>query len=55
VAHENHQTVVVVTHDIRVASQADRLIVLLDGRVTYDGPPGTDAELVAALKQEIDR
>ena len=55
VAHENHQTVVVVTHDIRVAAQADRLIVLLDGRVTYDGPPGTDAELVAALKQEIDR
>ena len=54
VAHENHQTVVVVTHDIRVASQADRLIVLLDGRVTYNGKPGTDAELVAALKQEID-
>lgn len=55
VAQENHQTVVVVTHDIRVASQADRLVVLLDGRVTYDGPPGTDAELIAALKQEVDR
>lgn len=55
VAHESHQTVVVVTHDLRVASQADRLIVLLDGRVTYDGPPGTDAELVSALKQEGDR
>ncbi len=54
VAHENHQTVVVVTHDLRVASHADRLIVLLDGRVTYNGKPGTDAELVAALKQEID-
>ncbi|MCA9050246.1 MAG: ABC transporter ATP-binding protein [Planctomycetaceae bacterium] len=51
-AHENHRTVVVVTHDIRVASQADRLIVLLDGRMTYDGPPGTDEELIAALKQE---
>ena len=55
VAHENHQTVVVVTHDLRVASHADRLIVLLDGRVTYNGKPGTDAELVAALKQEVDR
>jgi putative ABC transport system ATP-binding protein len=55
VAHESHQTVVVVTHDLRVATQADRLIVLLDGRVTYDGPPGTDAELVSALKQEVDR
>ena len=42
------------THDLRVASHADRLIVLLDGRVTYNGKPGTDAELVAALKQEID-
>ncbi|MBM4077041.1 MAG: ABC transporter ATP-binding protein, partial [Planctomycetes bacterium] len=54
-AQENQRTVVIVTHDIRVASQADRLIVLLDGRVTYDGPPGTDAELVAALKQEVIR
>lgn len=54
VAHENHQTVVVVTHDIRVASQADRLIVLIDGHVTYNGPPGTDTELLAALKQEAD-
>ncbi len=54
VAHENHKTVVVVTHDIRVASQADRLIVLIDGHVTYNGPPGTDTELLAALKQEAD-
>ncbi|MFN9719715.1 MAG: ABC transporter ATP-binding protein [Planctomycetota bacterium] len=54
-AHEHHQTVVVVTHDIRVAAQADRVIVLLDGQVTYDGPPGTDAELIAALKQEHER
>jgi ABC-type lipoprotein export system ATPase subunit len=46
--------VVVVTHDIRVASQADRLIVLLDGRIRYDGRPGTDAEWMAALKLEID-
>jgi len=54
VAHEGHQTVVVVTHDIRVAAQADRLIVLLDGRVRFDGRPGTDAEWMAALKLEID-
>ena len=54
VAHSGLQTVVVVTHDIRVASQADRLIVLLDGRIRYDGRPGTDAEWMAALKLEID-
>jgi putative ABC transport system ATP-binding protein len=54
VAHENQQTVVVVTHDVRVASQADRLIVLLDGQVRFDGHPSTDAEWMAALKLEID-
>jgi putative ABC transport system ATP-binding protein len=54
VAHSGLQTVVVVTHDIRVASQADRLIVLLDGRIRYDGRPGTDVEWMAALKLEID-
>lgn len=55
VAHQDHQTVVVVTHDIRVASKADRLIVLLDGRVCFDGKPNTDAEWMAALKLEIDK
>ena len=54
VAHEDQQTVVVVTHDIRVASQADRLIVLLDGQVRFDGHPSTDDEWMAALKLEID-
>ena len=54
VAHENQQTVVIVTHDIRVASQADRLIVLLDGQIRFDGHPSTDAEWMAALKLEID-
>jgi putative ABC transport system ATP-binding protein len=51
-AHKNGQTVIVVTHDIRVASQADRVVNLLDGQITYDGQPGTDAELMAALKRE---
>lgn len=51
-AHEKGQTVVVVTHDVRVASQADRLVILLDGHITFDGVPGTDTELIAALKQE---
>lgn len=54
VAHENQQSVVIVTHDIRVAAQADRLIVLLDGKVCFDGHPSTDAEWMAALKLETD-
>lgn len=54
IAHESQQTVVVVTHDIRVASQADRLIVLLDGKIRFDGRPNSDAEWMAALKLEID-
>lgn len=53
-AHENQQTVVVVTHDFRVASQSDRVIVLLDGHVTFDGKPGSDEELMAAMRQEAE-
>lgn len=54
VAHHSQQTVVIVTHDPRVASQADRLIVLLDGRVRFDGRPSDDAEWMAALQLEIE-
>ena len=31
------QTVVMVTHDPRVASYADRVVVLTDGTITHDG------------------
>jgi putative ABC transport system ATP-binding protein len=34
---ELRQTVVMVTHDPRVASRADRLVVLRDGRVSHQG------------------
>ena len=53
VAHQGQQTVVVVTHDIRVATQADRLIVLLDGEVRFDGVPSMVHEWMAALNLEI--
>lgn len=55
VAQEHAQTVVIVTHDIRVASQADRLIVLLDGRIGYDGQPVVDSDWLAALHLEARR
>jgi putative ABC transport system ATP-binding protein len=54
-AHENQQAVIVVTHDMRVASQADRLIILLDGHIRFDGRPDTDRDWMETLKQEIEK
>ena len=53
VAHQGQQTVVVVTHDLRVASKSDRLIILLDGQIRFDGDPSQSAEWMAALELEI--
>ena len=53
VAHQGQQTVVVVTHDIRVATHSDQLIVLLDGQVRFDGDPSQVSEWMAALELEI--
>jgi putative ABC transport system ATP-binding protein len=36
--HQQGQTLVVVTHDGRVAAAADRVVTLRDGRVTHDAP-----------------
>ncbi|MDD2586023.1 MAG: ABC transporter ATP-binding protein [Syntrophomonadaceae bacterium] len=33
IAHENHQTLIIVTHDSHVASFADRIIHILDGNI----------------------
>lgn len=53
VAHQGQQTVVVVTHDMRVAAKSDRLIVLLDGQIRFDGDPRHVAEWMAAMELEI--
>jgi putative ABC transport system ATP-binding protein len=37
--HAHGQTLVVVTHDPEIASTGDRLVHVVDGRITYDGPP----------------
>ncbi|WP_326820405.1 ABC transporter ATP-binding protein [Streptosporangium sp. NBC_01639] len=39
--HRDGQTVILVTHDARVASLADRVVSLLDGEIADDGAVGT--------------
>ena len=36
--HRKGQTIVLVTHDARVAGMADRVVYLLDGQIVDDGP-----------------
>ena len=50
-------TVVVVTHDMDVAAQADRLILLVDGCIVEDIDPRSSAQLAAVkqLKEQLDR
>lgn len=36
--HQEGHTIVLITHDNGIASQADRIIRLADGKVLYDGP-----------------
>ena len=49
---EFEQTVVMVTHDPRIASYADRVIVLADGVVTHDGPVQSADEVLALMQIE---
>ena len=44
------QTVVMVTHDPRAASYADRLIVLVDGRIVHDGDVTTLEDVLDLVK-----
>ena len=46
------QTIVMVTHDPVAAAVADRVLVLVDGRIVRDEPAG-DAEQVAGLMQQV--
>jgi putative ABC transport system ATP-binding protein len=45
------QTVVMVTHEPHAASFADRLIVLLDGRVAHDGASGSEGEVIDLMRR----
>lgn len=50
-------TVVVVTHDMDVAAQVDRLILLVDGCIVEDIDPRSSAQLAAVkqLKEQLDK
>jgi putative ABC transport system ATP-binding protein len=45
------QTLVMVTHDVRAATIADRIVSLADGRIVKDVGPSTAAEIVAAVEE----
>jgi putative ABC transport system ATP-binding protein len=45
------QTLVMVTHDTRAATIADRVIYLADGRIVQDAGASTVAEIVAAVEE----
>jgi putative ABC transport system ATP-binding protein len=47
---EFEQTVVMVTHDPRIAAYADRVIVLADGVVTHDGRVQSADEVLALMQ-----
>jgi putative ABC transport system ATP-binding protein len=44
------QTVVMVTHDPAAAAIADRILVLVDGRVVHDGPAGDEEAVLDIMK-----
>jgi putative ABC transport system ATP-binding protein len=47
---EFQQTVVMVTHDPRVASYADRVVVLTDGQIAHDGKVGSPDEVLQLMQ-----
>jgi putative ABC transport system ATP-binding protein len=48
---ERGQTVVMVTHDANAAATADRVVVLVDGRIVHEGDAGTPGEILDLMKQ----
>jgi putative ABC transport system ATP-binding protein len=58
-ARANHQTIVMVTHDRRLAEYADKIIHLFDGKVDNieikeDNHEGTDSEVINQKTQTIE-
>lgn len=53
--HEYGQTIVMVTHDPRAASYADRVLVLADGRITQDLRHPTYQEILRVFASDDDK
>ena len=45
------QTTVMVTHDVRAALAADRVLFLADGRIAGDLLAPTEDEIIAAMRE----
>jgi putative ABC transport system ATP-binding protein len=54
IQHDFGTTIVIVTHDVNVASQCDRLITLIDGHLAEDTDPRSTAQIagVKLLKEK---
>jgi putative ABC transport system ATP-binding protein len=48
---EHGQTTVMVTHDARAATAADRILFLADGQIVRTLGPSSQAEVLAALEE----
>ncbi len=50
-ADEFGQTIVMVTHDANAAATADRVLVLVDGRIVRDAEAGSPEGVLDLMKQ----
>jgi putative ABC transport system ATP-binding protein len=50
--HDDGQTIMLVTHDAKVASAADRIVQLGDGRIVGQAEPAVVAQAAAAIEPE---
>ena len=50
--HDDGQTIMLVTHDAKVASAADRIVQLADGRIAGQPEPAVVAQAAAAIEPE---
>jgi putative ABC transport system ATP-binding protein len=48
---ELEQTVIVVTHDARVAARADRIVSLIDGRIAHQGEVGSPEDVAELMRE----
>lgn len=52
ILHEEGNTIVLITHDISIARQAQRIIRLTDGKIIYDGPANGKGAVIAADEED---